>query len=42
MINRLIYWIDRPKAVYTNNLNHLIGELCFWYVVVDVVRWVWF
>jgi len=42
MISRIIDWIDRPKRVYTNNLSHLIGELCFWYVVIDIVRMVWF
>jgi len=42
MINKFVYWIDRPKTVYTNNLSHLISELCFWYAVVDIVKWVWF
>ncbi len=42
MISDFIEWIDKPKRVYTNNLSHFIGEVCFWYVVADIVRLVWF
>jgi len=42
MIGKVWDWIDKPRTVYTNNLSYLIGELCFWYVVVDIVRLVWF
>jgi len=42
MIGRLLEWIDKPKRVYTNNLSYIIGEFCFWYVLIDIVRMVWF
>lgn len=42
MVKNVWNWMGLSRTVYTNNFSYAVSELCFWYVMIDIVIKVWF
>jgi len=38
MTERTLTWMFSKKTIHIRNISFVLGEVCFWYVVVDLVR----